>query len=178
MDESSVRKMSPRRAAELLSKTPGEELSLQAWEGLREVCVSGMQDERLSADERIGWAAAGALVVDRMRDHSECADRRVAMASEARLRAYVITRFGREDDSSLRDLSLLIRRVVDAVGAESWVVADSADGWQRMTRHEMLELRRIKNLVTPFKSILPLLSPTDPLRDKIKEWVDIIPLLP
>ncbi|MFE6775244.1 hypothetical protein [Streptomyces sp. NPDC057702] len=178
VDEAEVRSLPPSMMSVVLRSVPAEELAYSSWEGLRDVCIGGMQDDRLSATERMQWATAGELVIDRQRHHPEKRDPHAVMANEVTLRAYVITRLGRVDDGSLSDLSLLWRRVTEAIGASSSSIRESAGDWQRTTRQEMLALRRVKNLVTPFREILPLLDQTDPLHEEIGEWVSVLPLLP
>ncbi|MBC3988910.1 hypothetical protein H8N00_08445 [Streptomyces sp. AC563] len=178
LDAADVLRMPPYEVVSMVRNTSNHELPFAYWVGLREASIGRVQDRNLPTVKRIQWAAVCELAIDRMRQHSEGPGGRAVMAEEARLRAYVITRFGREDNNSLSDASVLFRRVIASIGAERREVTEKAGGWQRLTREEMLQLRRVKNLVLPFKDVLPLLDLADPLRREVEGWIDVLPLLP
>jgi hypothetical protein len=57
-----------------------------------------------------------------------------------------------------------------------WASEESAH-WRDLTRSEILQLRRVKNLVTPMVSLEEFL-PEGGFRDQLHSWVKLLPALP
>ncbi|MEV6318648.1 hypothetical protein [Streptomyces sp. NPDC051776] len=136
-----------------------------------------MQDRTLSPDLRIRWAGVALVAVER-KGKAGGLDPLASLAEETSIRSYVISRLGRVDDGSPRDLGLLCRRVIEALGPDRTEASRAAARWRQAERAEILRLRRIKNVLTPLTYVVGELEEHDPLRAEVDGWLALLPHLP
>ncbi|MBT2527017.1 hypothetical protein J7E91_16695 [Streptomyces sp. ISL-99] len=146
------------------------------WEGMRTLCVGRMQDVRRNASERIEWGRLAVKAIHSKREGDP--DPKIPLAAEARIRAYVIREFGKDQEDDFRNPVALCGQVIAGVDSELDSVAFSASRWREAGRAEMLRLRRIKNLLQSLVEIKEFLDPGDPLCRKVATWLELIPSLP
>ncbi|MGW0312236.1 hypothetical protein [Streptomyces flavidovirens] len=169
-------KLPVREVREIVARTAeGSAMDLW-WEGMCTLCVGRMQDVRRNSSERIEWGRLAVKAIHSKREGDS--DPKIPLAAEARIRAYVIREFGKDQEDDFRNPVALCGQVIAEVDYQLDSVAFSASRWREAGRAEMLRLRRIKNLLQPLVEIKGFLDPGDPLCHKVATWLELIPSLP
>lgn len=149
----------------------------QLWETLRELAVGRMEDARLPTEMRLRWAHLALAAIQRKTEASET-DRKAALTDEAYVRVNAIRSFGATQDRGLRDPADLCEAVFREIGRTPDELRTDAVHWRTLPRQEVLQLRRVKNLLTPLRCVEGLFPMSDPLHGKLSAWLSLIPDLP
>ncbi|WP_329011337.1 hypothetical protein [Streptomyces sp. NBC_01601] len=157
-------------------ETPSAD-SWQIWEALRELAVGRMYDDSQDAETRLIWAKL-AIAAGGQRDASSGSAPARTLADEVSVRAYAVREFGAVPGDEIRDASELCETVFRGIGMSRQDVSAEAAARQELPRDGMLRLRRVKNLLTPLRSIMDTLGPDDPVRLELSAWLALIPELP
>ncbi|WP_406474640.1 hypothetical protein [Streptomyces sp. NBC_01615] len=64
------------------------------------------------------------------------------------------------------------------IGLTYGEVQEATADWRSTTPAQMLQLRHIKNMLTPLKGVSREIASADPLRQEIELWISLIPQLP
>ncbi|MER7174529.1 hypothetical protein [Streptomyces mesophilus] len=147
------------------------------WEYLRDGAVGKLQNKDLGDADRIAWAKFAALSISRRIESGE-KDSLTSAAELARVRAYVIREFGPSSEEPFRNPDRLCREALEEIPMGYAEVRALAEEWKRRAPEEMLTLRRIKNLLTPLQDVADHLESSSSPGREIREWLDLIPLLP
>ncbi|MFB6615787.1 hypothetical protein ACFCV9_16450 [Streptomyces sp. NPDC056367] len=149
--------------------------SLEHWEQLRDFAVGGMQSPGLSQETRLRW---GRLALSAISKKEPRQTPQQAMADSAYVRAYMIREFGDSNTDAARDLPALCSEILRNVGVSLDAGARLAEGWKSAPRDQMLQLRRIKNMLTPLLPLRALLEGDDPVFQEALAWLELVPRLP
>ncbi|MFE7093886.1 hypothetical protein [Streptomyces erythrochromogenes] len=149
--------------------------SLEHWEQLRDFAVGGMQSPGLPDETRLRWGRLALSAISR-KERSQTPQQ--AMAESAHVRAYMILKFGVSNADAARDLPGLCSEILRNVGMSPGAGARLAEEWKSATRDQMLQLRRIKNMLTPLLPLRALLEGEDPDFQEARAWLELVPRLP
>ncbi|MFH8837553.1 hypothetical protein [Streptomyces sp. NPDC017868] len=149
--------------------------SLRNWEQLRDFAVGGMQSRALSDETRLRWGHVALSAISRK---GAGQTPQQTTAESTHVRVYMIQEFGVSDADTYRNLHALCTETLRNLGLPREMVARLADGWKTAPRDQMLQLRRIKNMLTPLLSIRALLENDAPVFQETQAWLDLIPRLP
>ncbi|MFF3320886.1 hypothetical protein [Streptomyces sp. NPDC002889] len=149
--------------------------SLEHWEQLRDFAVGGMQSHGLSYETRLRWGRLALSAISR-KERSQTPQQ--AMAESAHVRAYMIREFGVSNADAARDLPALCSEILRNVGVSLEAGARLAEGWKSAPRDQMLQLRRIKNMLTPLLPLRALLEGDDLAFQETRAWLELVPRLP
>ncbi|MDT9691000.1 hypothetical protein Q5762_22135 [Streptomyces sp. P9(2023)] len=149
--------------------------SPECWEQVRDIAVGGMQRHDLADEARLQWGRLALSAISKK--YREDLPQR-AMAESASVRAYMIKEFGLSNADPARNLSALCSDVLRDLGGSLEVAARLAGEWRTAPPEQMLQLRRIKNMLTPLLPIRALLEGDDPAMQDIRFWLELVPMLP
>ncbi|MGW6876768.1 hypothetical protein ACWGHA_31035 [Streptomyces xanthophaeus] len=158
-----------------LLTTEAKARSLEHWEQLRDFAVGGMQSPGLSDETRLRWGRLALSAISR-KELSQAPQQ--AMAEFANVRAYMIREFGVSKTDAARDLPALCSEILQNVGMPLEAGARLAEGWQSAPRDQMLQLRQIKNMLTPLLPLRTLLEGDDAAFQETRAWLELVPRLP
>ncbi|MEU2240331.1 hypothetical protein ABZ572_13130 [Streptomyces sp. NPDC018338] len=147
----------------------------ESWEQVRVFAVGGMQSRGLSDEARLRWGRLALSAISR-RERGYVPQQ--AMAAAARVRAYMIVEFGGSDADVARDPSALCSNVLRHLGMSHEAAVRLAGDWRAAPREQMLQLRRIKNMLSPLVSVRMLLEGDEPVLLDTRAWLELIPRLP
>ncbi|MEU5402609.1 hypothetical protein ABZ348_25280 [Streptomyces sp. NPDC005963] len=168
--------LSLRAAVTLVERSSLDGTVWRQWEELRDIAVGKMQRGELAAAERQQWGRVAIRAVERKRESS--VEVKVAVAEEARVRAYLMCQFGPSDIESFRDPAALLSLVVKNIGMDREEIAREACNWMDLPREGILELRRVKNMLTPLKEVSESLKDGNPLWREVESWASLVSKLP
>ncbi|MFG3347655.1 hypothetical protein ACGF1Z_21615 [Streptomyces sp. NPDC048018] len=146
------------------------------WEQVRDLAVGRMQRNSDAAETRIRWRHLALSALPKK--HSGNTDPKVELAEEVSIRAYMIRFFGASETDATRQPSDLCAAIFPQIGMTPAEVTQSAEAWQTKPREEILQLRRIKNVLSPLLQIKDVLSRDEKVAPDIHEWLALIPQLP
>ncbi|MGW7431120.1 hypothetical protein ACWGIN_16375 [Streptomyces sp. NPDC054861] len=158
-----------------LLKPEPTDCSANCWEQLRDVAVGRMQRRDLVDEIRLRWGRVALSAISRK---SRKESPQQAMAAAAHVRAYMITEFGVSDVDLARNLSALCTDILRELEMPLQVATRLAGEWRTLPREQMLQLRRIKNMLTPVLPLVALFEGNDPAVLDIRTWLELIPSLP
>ncbi|WMX46171.1 hypothetical protein RGF97_16820 [Streptomyces roseicoloratus] len=148
------------------------------WEQLRDLAVGRMQRGSDTTEVRIRWGhLALSTILKGQQEHAE-KDPKVTVAEAAWIRAYMIQAFGPSDTDPTRQPSELCNEVLLHIGMSRADVARTADTWTTAPRETILQLRRIKNMLSPLLQIEDLLHRDEKVDQEIHQWLALVPRLP
>ncbi|MCX4981975.1 hypothetical protein [Streptomyces sp. NBC_00572] len=152
----------------------------ERWEQLRDLAVGGMQRPDLPAEVRLRW---GRLSLSAISGKYRTGLSQQMTAESARARAYMIKEFGASETDPARNLPVLCSDVLRDVGMPWEEAARLGAGWRTAPREQMLQLRRIKNMLTPLLLLQDLLEDGKPEGDgpasrQVRAWLELVPKLP
>ncbi|MFJ2058720.1 hypothetical protein ACIOMM_22605 [Streptomyces sp. NPDC087908] len=152
----------------------------ERWEQLRDLAVGGMQRRDLPTEVRLRW---GRLALSAISWKYRTGPSQMMTADSARVRAYMIKEFGDSETDLARNLTALCSDVLRDLGMPLETAARLAAGWRTLPREQMLQLRRIKNLLTPLLLLQPHLKRGEPegknpALQNVRAWLELIPELP
>ncbi|WP_345280181.1 hypothetical protein [Streptomyces gulbargensis] len=142
---------------------------------MRDLAVGRMQSSELPAEVRLRW---GGLALAAITKKHATGMLQKNMAEAARVRAYMITEFGVSDTDAARDVSALCSDVLWHLGLSLETAAWLAEEWRTAPREQMLQLRRIKNMLSALLPIRSFLEGDDPVLRDMRSWLELIPRLP
>ncbi|MDH2393195.1 hypothetical protein QCN29_31355 [Streptomyces sp. HNM0663] len=145
------------------------------WEQLRDFAVGGMQSRGLSDEVRLRW---GRLALSAITRKAPSQTPQQATAEAACVRAYMIQEFGVSNADPARDLPALCSEILRNVGVPLETGTRLAEGWKSAPREQMLQLRRIKNMLTPLLPLRALMEGDDPAFQETRAWLELVPRLP
>ncbi|WP_306325068.1 hypothetical protein [Streptomyces venezuelae] len=95
----------------------------------------------------------------------------------------MIKEFGESDTDPARNLPALCADILRDLGMPLESAARLATGWRTAPREQMLQLRRIKNMLTPLLLLQDLLEGgesrgEDPALQNVRAWLELLPELP
>jgi hypothetical protein len=140
------------------------------WLGLAEAAA---RKGRLECD--LDWALVALRSYGRWLGIIGPSARESYRVSTMSLRAYFIKRFGAEEGDELRDLTRLVDAFREGVDESAVEIATRARDWERLGPPEILELRRIKDRLTPLTLLESQILVEYP---DIAEWLRIREQLP
>lgn len=147
----------------------------ERWEQLRDFAVGGMQSPGLSDETRLRW---GRLALSAISRKESVQTPQQAIADSASVRAYMIREFGVSKEDASRDLIALCSEILRNVGMSLEAGTRLAEGWKSAPRDQMLQLRRIKNMLTPLLPLRLLLEGSDSVVQETRAWLELLPRLP
>lgn len=128
----------------------------------------------LPVDRVLAWAELAVAVLGVMRDRGVI-DEPEHAAELAWLSAGVAGRAGHPPAWLSPDA--VAERCVNAIGRSITDVASAADRWRQLPVEDIRELRRVKQLVLPLRSLVSLITDRR-LRDVVDRWVTLSDRLP
>ncbi|WP_326688584.1 MULTISPECIES: hypothetical protein [unclassified Streptomyces] len=148
-------------------------------EALRDKAVGRMQSPGSALAQRMRWGLV-ATEASRLKHKRADTDPRVAVTENAWIRSYAIQEFGAAEGDSLRDPIALCEDVLGAIGIPSEEIIRRAATWRESSPPEMLDLRRVKNLLQPLENIQQALeeSKRPDYVKRVRAWLDIRADLP
>ncbi|MEW2418119.1 hypothetical protein AB0953_31105 [Streptomyces sp. NPDC046866] len=158
-----------------LPTTEANACSLEHLEQLRDFAVGGMQSPGLSDETRIRWGHLALFAISRK---GQIQTPQQAMADSAYVRAYMIQKFGASNADTTRDFPALCSEILRNVGMSLEAGTRLAGGWKSAPRDQMLQLRRIKNMLTPLVPLCALLEDDNPVFQEVRAWLQLLPRLP
>ncbi|KOX23752.1 MULTISPECIES: hypothetical protein [unclassified Streptomyces] len=174
-DRGALPDASPEGLERLLSGREAEAWAPGRWNELRVLAVGGMQRHDLPAGTRIRWGRlALAALPGKYREEPSLH----SVVEAARVRAYLIREFGPDDTDPARDLAALRADVVRNLSMSLETAARLAGEWQALPREQVLRLRRVKNLLSTLRPVLPLLEDGDSSVEELRAWLELAPRLP
>ncbi|MFE1343939.1 hypothetical protein ACFW57_05065, partial [Streptomyces sp. NPDC058757] len=105
-------------------------------------------------------------------------DHRRAAAENVAIRAYLIKELGEDCSDPDRNLSSLCSDVLNDLELSLDTAERLAEEWRTLPRERILQLRRIKNTLTPLLLLQEHLKDGDPTTQPIRAWLSLIPKLP
>jgi hypothetical protein len=90
----------------------------------------------------------------------------------------MIREFGVSNADAARDLPALCSEILRHVGVTPEAGARLAEEWKTAPRDQMLQLRRIKNMLTPLLPLRTLLEGDDLAFQETRAWLELVPRLP
>ncbi|MEV5442492.1 hypothetical protein AB0N23_08120 [Streptomyces sp. NPDC052644] len=154
-----------------------EDLPSNEWEQIRTICVSHMQEEAIPKPLRLRWArlALGAIS-KKYSTHPPRHERRVA--DEAWVRAYVVRTLLASAAERTSESTKLCAYVLDHVDLSREAASQASSAFSPSRPHEMLHLRRIKNMLSPLAQVYEYLEEGSDLKEETAAWLDLLPRLP
>ncbi|MFF5502826.1 hypothetical protein [Streptomyces roseolus] len=149
--------------------------SLEEWEQLRDLVVGRMQRPGESAEARLRWARTALTAVAAK---ARCGDQQRAAAESVAIRAYLIKELGEDRSDPDRNLGSLCSDVLNDLEIPLDTAERLAGDWRTSSRERILQLRRIKNTLTPLLLLREHLKDDDPTTQPIRAWLNLIPKLP
>lgn len=152
----------------------------ERWEQLRDLAVGGMQRRDLPAEIRLRW---GRLSLSAISGKYRTGPSQQMTAESAHVRAYMIKEFGESETDLARNLATLCSDVLRDLEMPFESAAGLATGWRTAPCEQMLQLRRIKNMLTPLLLLQTLLESGEsegdaPGLQDVRAWLELIPELP
>ncbi len=152
----------------------------ERWEQLRDLAVGGIQRPDLPSEVRLRW---GRLALSAISGKYRTGLSQQRTAESAHVRAYMIKEFGESDTDPARNLPALCADILRDLGMPLESAARLATGWRTAPREQMLQLRRIKNMLTPLLLLQDLLEGgesrgEDPALQNVRAWLELLPELP
>lgn len=147
------------------------------WEQIRELSVGRMQSAAYPREVRIRWAHL-ALAAIAHRYASPVEDPKKSVADSALVRSFMIREFGESEEDEARRIGDLCAHVEAHLGMTRAEALQAASGWRGAPREQVLDLRRIKNMLTPLAAIQDLLHTDDPIQQDVAAWLTLVPRLP
>ncbi|MET8753941.1 hypothetical protein ABZW32_28150 [Streptomyces sp. NPDC004667] len=147
----------------------------ERWEQLRDFAVGGMQSPGLSDETRLRWGHLALSAISRKEPNQTPQQ---TMADSAHVRAYMIREFGVSNADAARDILALCSEILRNVGVSLEAGARLTEGWKSAPRDQMLQLRRIKNMLTPLLPLRALLAGDDSTFQETLAWLELVPRLP
>ncbi|WP_433571642.1 hypothetical protein [Streptomyces sp. CA-251247] len=160
---------------EYLLKPEASSCSSERWEQLRDIAVGGVQRHDLSDEARLRWGRLALSAISRK--YGEGSPQR-ATAEAVNVRTYMIKEFGVSNADPARNLSALCSDIRRDLEVPLNVATRLAEEWRSAPREQMLQLRRIKNMLTPLFPVQALLEGDDPVLRDIRAWLALVPRLP
>ncbi|WP_250404516.1 hypothetical protein [Streptomyces cellostaticus] len=158
------------------ARADGTTTHWQEWETLRELSDGRMRDDRQGAETRLQWACLALTACQRKRESGQVPPVKI-LVDEVNIRAYAVLTFGPRQGDSLRDVQDLCSMVFREIGKTYEEVINEAEEWRSLPPNRILRLRYVKNLLTPLRPLMEIVL-ENPLRQRLTEWLSVIPHLP
>ncbi|MFE4307525.1 hypothetical protein ACFQ9H_07130 [Streptomyces sp. NPDC056517] len=134
-----------------------------------------MQRSTFLAEVRLRWGGLALAAISE--EYGDGLPQR-AMADAVRVRAYMITEFGVNYTDARRDPSALCSDILRHLELSHETAARMAGERLILRREQMLQLRLIKNMLTPLLPMRGLLEGDAPVLRDTRAWLKLIPRLP
>ncbi|MEU3425898.1 hypothetical protein [Streptomyces gardneri] len=166
---------SPAELERYLLTSAVEDWPRELWVQLRVLAVGRMQSSALTHETRLRW---GRLALSAIAAMARLQTPQQTTADSARARAYMILEFGVSDSDAARDLPALCSEILRNLGVSLEAAERLTEDWRSAPRERMLQLRRIKSMLTPLLPLHALLKEGDPVFQETRSWMKLIPHLP
>ncbi|ALO09570.1 hypothetical protein AQF52_3976 [Streptomyces venezuelae] len=142
---------------------------------MRDLAVGRMQRSTFLAEVRLRWGGVALAAISD--EYADGLPQR-AMADAVRVRSYMIMEFGVSDTDARRDPSALCSDILRHLELSHEAAARMAGEWRTLRREQMLQLRLIKNMLTPLLPMRGLLEGDALVLRDTRAWLKLIPRLP
>ncbi|MFI9294232.1 hypothetical protein [Streptomyces gardneri] len=174
-DSGRVGRASLESLEQVLQEPWGRSCSPLCREQVRDLAVGRMQRSTFLAEVRLRWGGVALAAISD--EYADGLPQR-AMADAVRVRSYMIMEFGVSDTDARRDPSALCSDILRHLELSHEAAARMAGEWRTLRREQMLQLRLIKNMLTPLLPMRGLLEGDALVLRDTRAWLKLIPRLP